>query len=118
MRGGHRPGDLCEQGNDGKYPRCNELGNGEGGINRDAEMKMLKEDIRAGQCRQGLTAYNKIFEELTEVGGLLMTILMIVFLQKSRGVTLDLFSSKIQKYERKEIFFLRVGWGVLFHTTN
>ena len=39
---------------------------------KDPEMRMLQEDIQAGECRNALTAYTKVFEELTEVGGLIM----------------------------------------------
>ena len=39
---------------------------------KDPEMKLLQEDIQAGQCRNALTGYAKVFEELTEVEGLVM----------------------------------------------
>ena len=35
---------------------------------KDPEMKMLQEDIQAGQGRNALTGYTKVFEELTELG--------------------------------------------------
>ena len=39
---------------------------------KDPKMKMLLEEIQAGQCRNTLPAYTKVFEELSEVGGLVM----------------------------------------------
>ena len=40
--------------------------------NEDKEMKLLKEDIRRGECRKGLVKYRQVFDELSVVDGLVM----------------------------------------------
>ena len=41
-------------------------------IKKDPEMQMLIEDIRAGQCRKGLTRFIKVFDDLAVVDGLVL----------------------------------------------